>query len=314
MSESPIDLAGGWALGTFRLDAFCRKVVEAAWSLYRVSGLCPVAVSPERRDEWVDWTTAALLEEAKLSLVDTLPKGVSFRIPGHSSDGAMLAQNVYVTVDPMDLGGPGHQHPQDAFVNIAVQIGGEVVAAYSVSLSEGRLYCVHPGESIIMTGRNRHMDDAEALPTFQPRERTVPRMFLQGEEGHDELLRLLGADRAGFSMRYVRRPHVECLLDVVRGQTEAYVRPAGEETAPWIDLPLIGFGQVGGLKAFRVEDGYLDEVPLAPTVHLLGKDQQPGRLPAEQDGVTIRDHGLLYVAESYVDSLRRHVPMNQLGD
>lgn len=300
-----------WALGTYNLASFKQKMLRNAYSLCRLFHSTMEAVKGLPDVEQQQILLDALTAEAVQTL-GTLPKGVSYRIPGegNSADGTLLPQHVYVAANPLNSGGRDYGVGRDYTADIAVQIGERVAAVYSVALQDGEIYYLHPDSSQIMS-LNEH-SEAHVLEQDSAAF-TSPTILFQGDQEHHALRGLLGEEQAGCALSFAQRSHTACLLDVIRGRAVAYARPAQEETAPWIDLPLIGFGGAAGIRVFSVEDGYLDEVPLAPRKYA-GSDNKPGRPSWEADGLKVRGHGLLYVSSVFVSELHRHVPVTMLGE
>jgi len=299
-----------WALGTYNLASFKKKMLRDAYSLCRLFHSTMAATKGLPDVEQQQILLDALTTEAVQTL-GTLPKGVSYRIPGNLIDGTLLPQHVYVAANPFNGGSRDYGVGRDYTADIAVQIGERVAAVYSVDLQGGEIHYLHPDSSQIMS-LNKRSEAAHVLEQDSAASPS-PKILFQGDQGHHALRDLLGEERAGCALSFAQRSHAACLLDVIRGRAVAYARPAQEETAPWIDLPLIGFGGAAGIRVFSVEDGYLDEVPLAPGEYV-GSDNKPGRPSCKEDGFKVRDHGLLYVSSAFVSELHRHVPVTMLGE
>lgn len=308
-----------WPLGAYSLDFFDDSMIHAVRSARRV------AVNARRGVTGADWLALArdvVIAELK-ALFQNLPKGVSFRLPGdNSSDGALFKTQFYVAANPLDAGNTRFDPVLGACATIAVQSAERVIAAYAVDILTGFLHCVRPNESTISmqgpTGESLEREfkgDALANRGVIDKKSLLFDGDIEGV-GHEELNRLLTAHAVKLleRRRSAERSSVLGLLEVIEGRAAAYVRQAGEETAPWVDLPIIGFGRAGGIRVFSIEEDYLQETTLAPRVCFIGEDDDMtiGRAPAAEDGITIRDHGLLYVRRDRAAELLRHLPVRPL--
>jgi hypothetical protein len=318
-----------WPLGSYPLEFFHRSMVYAVHSARRV------ALEARERAvgaEWFDQARAAAADELSM-LFHSLPKGVSFRLPGGNVDGELLETKFYIAANPLDAGDPYSDPILGTCTTIAAQSGEHVIATYVIDMFTGLLHCVQPYGSKIMVTRDPSSDVLIDLASegdvaaVLGRVLDTTRLLLDGDVagvGHEAFNRLLTSHDAKLLERRqsAGRSSTLGLLEVVRGRAAAYVRQAGRETAPWLDLPLIGFGRAGNIRAFSIEEDHLQETTLAPRVRIIGEtdgetddetdEVKIERAPAAEDGVTTRDHGLLYVRGDRAAEVLQHLPVRFL--
>lgn len=295
-----------WVLGSYGVLFFDLFMKDVARSL---GDLTQSLIGDSEFDK--SDVVLAVAEEASTRLC-SLPKGVSFRIPGnYSLDGKLLETPMYISVDPLDVGYGDVSTTLKTSVNIAVQVGDDVVAVYVMDVMRSVLYGISPEASVISVSGVAGPEQT----TLEPEKRRHGNFVaLQDESGHEPLLQLLGdVGDDPIETVVVRQSQALSLIDVIRGIAVAYARPGGELTAPWEDLPLLGLARVGGVKVFRVDDACLREVPLTPSAYGDGVTEL-GRPSMHRDGVYPREHGLLYVSSGFVPVLQRRAPVRLLGE
>lgn len=320
-----------WAWGIYDEETALRSLMAVAEMMQQVFRRVRgdrMVVAP---DSWLEEAMQAMVEEARLSL-QMWPKGVGLRIPGdnNSLDCTLPGVQVYVTVNPLDTGERPYSPTTGACANIALQVGADLVMAVTINLESGALAWVRPGQQGILTsGSSRVHDPFTIIPPGKKAARAAGeplggRLLLQGEyERYEEFFSLLGGEfRSRLTFLPVfGQPSVFSLLEVIQGHAGGYVCLAHEETAPWLELPLMAFARAGGLKLYEIHSGHLEERSLEPEKYSVDDEDyvedvddntRLGRPPVKSDGLIPRYHGLLYVSSAYTEDLVRHLCVQPL--
>lgn len=216
-----------------------------------------------------------------------------------------LPHGLEVTIDPLD----GSEHldnllkdqsvpRQNVCLMLSVRHNGDVVAAYIMSLFNGILFRVAPGDTVVRVSDDGDWEEEILDPVSPPSLAESMLVFHRSAAVHPKLNGLLAAARGTVFGR-----HEEYqgsiggdLLQVVMGKAAAMARRPRFQT-PWDDSPMALFCRVAGVRVFEIRPTGLYEVPLVVP------DIDPIRM----------EYGLLYVGGRYVDELASKLPVTQLG-
>jgi fructose-1,6-bisphosphatase/inositol monophosphatase family enzyme len=207
---------------------------------------------------------------------------------------------VDVTIDPLDgtewltkvLAARSGLPRENVYTMLAVRVNGVPVAAYMMSLFNGVLYRVGPGENVIRMSGDAGWQD-EVIPPRLPPSLTAGTLgYHRSAEFHPVLRWLLsevegGNEHAVFGSFDAYEGSIGGdLLRMVKGVTVAMARRPTFYT-PWDDSPLALFCKAASIRVFEIRpDGLYEVKPVVPLT-------DPVKMP----------HGLLYVHGQYVDEL-----------